>query len=99
MDNPRITNYNEKYWFQIEELIIGAENFGETFLNHEKKIINTFQNNPEYGKVFLALDSQTDKVLGYSSIEIGWRSLIINHTSCSSYLFTKRYRYKNNSKN
>jgi hypothetical protein len=99
LDNPRITNYNEKYWFQIEELIIGAENFGETFLNHEKKIINTFQNNPEYGKVFLALDSQTDKVLGYSSIEIGWRSLIINHTSCSSYLFTKRYRYKNNSKN
>ena len=77
MNQIEIVTYNDDYWVQIKEIILNAENFGEFFLENEKKIIETFSRNPDYGLVLVALNSVQNIIVGYACIEKSWRSFII----------------------
>ena len=77
LNSIEIIRYTPQFLPDLKELIIHAENFGNVFLENELKIINTFHNSPDYGFVIIAFDSKEEKILGYSAIETGWRSLII----------------------
>ena len=72
-----IRDYKENDWPEVKNLILIAKNFGTPFLEEEKRRISLCKTFPEFVKVFIAEIPTTKEIVGYSTIEIRWRSLVI----------------------
>ncbi|MFW9927472.1 MAG: GNAT family N-acetyltransferase [Candidatus Thorarchaeota archaeon] len=76
--NAVVRDYQESDWNEVEQMILNAENFGVTFLEHEKLRIDVFAHFPTYGRVLIAFDSENMKVVGYAAVQFEWKALVIN---------------------
>ena len=72
-----VRDYEGKDWPQVRDMILHAENFGPKFLEHEKRTIDTCKRCPVHGKVFVAENVSSRRVIGFATIEFRWRSLVI----------------------
>lgn len=72
-----VREYHEEDRQQVEEMILRAENFGPKFLEYEKSTIDALRSFRNRGRVLVAEDKNSRKVVGYATIEFRWRSLVI----------------------
>lgn len=70
-------NYTDSDKEALRNLILNAKNFGEPFLATELQRIDHYQEIPKLGNIKVAVDSDTNKVLGYIAVEFRWRSFNI----------------------
>ena len=81
-----VRDYQNRDRQQVEEMILRAENFGPKFLEYEMRKTEVIGSFPKRGRVFVAEDRSSRKVVGYATIEFRWRSLailsIIAHPDC-----------------
>jgi len=70
--------YNPEDRTVLEDIILNAENFGEVFLESEKRKIAVFSSHPDFGRVLIAENAVNDQVLGYASVMIEWKVLVIS---------------------
>jgi ribosomal protein S18 acetylase RimI-like enzyme len=73
-----LRDYNTEDWIALEDIIQTAENFGEVFLESEKRKITVFSSHRDFGRVLVAEHAVTGQVLGYASVMIEWKALIIS---------------------
>ena len=62
----------------IEDMILNARNFGSPFLKPEKLRISVYNAFPEFGRILIAYDSESEEIVGYASIQFDWKALVIN---------------------
>lgn len=77
MLETRIREYEDTDWPQVREIILYAENFGPNFLQYEKRTIEMLKEFPIRGKVLVAENKRSRKVIGYAAVEFRWRSMAI----------------------
>ena len=70
--------YTPKDWESLKEIILNAENFGEDFLDSENMKISVFTSHSEFGRVLVAEDTVKHQILGYTTVMIEWKALIIS---------------------
>jgi ribosomal protein S18 acetylase RimI-like enzyme len=73
-----LRDYTQEDWPSLEDIILSAENFGEAFLDAEKRKITVFAAHPELGRVLIAEDVLNRQILGYASVVIEWKALVIS---------------------
>jgi ribosomal protein S18 acetylase RimI-like enzyme len=73
-----VRDYRSSDWNSVEDMILKAENFGEVFLEHERIQLEVYSKNPKYGRVFVAEDSESQEVVGFTSVRIDWNALVIS---------------------
>jgi ribosomal protein S18 acetylase RimI-like enzyme len=73
-----LRDYTQEDWPSLENIILNAENFGEVFLMIEKRNISIFMAHPEFGRVLIAENAMNGQILGYASVMIEWKALVIN---------------------
>jgi ribosomal protein S18 acetylase RimI-like enzyme len=73
-----LRDYAQDDWASLENIILNAENFGEVFLETEKRNISVFAAHPEFGRVLVAEDISDNQILGYASVMIEWKALVIS---------------------
>ena len=79
-ENPvkiNLRDYSPEDWTTLKHIILNAENFGEVFLESEKLKIMVFTAHPEFGRVLVAEDTENKQILGYASVMIEWKALVI----------------------
>ncbi|MHA1225424.1 MAG: GNAT family N-acetyltransferase [Candidatus Hodarchaeales archaeon] len=80
--------FQKNDWPKLKKVILEAENFGEPFLEHEKKLIDTFSSSP-LGKVLIGIETESNDVVSYTCLELSWRAIIIK-----SFITAKNYQRK-----
>ncbi len=73
----RVREYHPQDLSSVQNLILNAENFGEPFLEHELLRIEVFEAFKDFGKILVAEDGDSGKIIGYSAIQFEWRALVI----------------------
>lgn len=73
-----LRDYNQDDGAALEDIILNAENFGEVFLESEKRKITVFTAHPEFGRVLVAENAANGQVLGYVSVMIEWKAIVIS---------------------
>ncbi len=76
--NISVRDYIPEDWSQLEHIILNAENFGEPFLQFEQLKLTISQAHPEFGRVLVAEDADSKKILGFASLIIEWKALVIS---------------------
>ena len=73
-----LRDYHPEDLTAIEDIILNAENFGKVFLEFEKLKIAVSTTYPEFGYVLVAEDIVNKQILGYASVLIEWKALVIS---------------------
>ena len=73
-----LRDYIPEDWQSLENIILNAENFGEVFLKVEKRNVSVFAAHPEFGRVIIAEDVLERQILGYASVMIEWKAIVIS---------------------
>jgi len=74
----KLRDYNSEDMNALEDIIVHAENFGEVFLESEKLKIAVFSSHPEFGRVLVAENAVNKQILGFISLMIEWKALVIS---------------------
>jgi ribosomal protein S18 acetylase RimI-like enzyme len=73
-----LRDFNPEDWTALEAIILNAKNFGEVFLESERLKIRVFTAHPEFGRVLVAENIENKQILGYASVMIEWKALVIS---------------------
>lgn len=75
--NYVVREYLPSDWDSVKGIILRAENFGADFLDHERIKLSVYSKNPDYGRILIAEDFESQKILGFVAIRIEWSALVI----------------------
>ena len=73
----QLRSYTPDDWPALTDIILNAENFGSVFFESEKSKITVFAAHPDFGRVLVAEDDVNNQILGYASVMIEWKALVI----------------------
>ena len=73
-----VREYRPTDWDSVKDMILNAENFGDVFLEHERTKLGVYSKNPAYGRVFVAEDTESQEVVGFTAVRIDWSALVIS---------------------
>lgn len=77
MQLVKIRDYNMEDWPAIEVMIRTNPNLQQIILEHEKKLINLYVQQHDFGKILVALEGSSNAIIGYEIIRYYRNSAIV----------------------